>query len=126
MEQTEEGLAAAAATREAARRKRAAEWAAGEQEAQPKKPAAAPVQRPPCTHEVEVPAGFEEASKKLDPEMFGKLPSLSLPSAHSFSLTRELTSACHLFITIVHYTPAFLILDDNNAAMAVQRVGIAQ
>lgn len=75
MEQTDEGLAAAAATREAARRRREAESTAARQsktEEPPRKRAHTEGERPPCTHEVEVPDGFEEASRNLDSAVHGE------------------------------------------------------
>ncbi len=68
MEQTPEGLAVAAATREAIKRKR-------QEEAQPAQDAPAPkkTSRPPptCLHEVMLPEGFDASTINLDPQVFG-------------------------------------------------------
>ena len=71
MEETPEGLAAAAATREAIKRKRQ-EDGSGSQEA----PTAKKGTRPPpnCSHEVQLPEGFDAGSIDLDPQTFGAPP----------------------------------------------------
>jgi hypothetical protein len=70
MEATPEGLAVAAATREAAKKKRVAEEAAADKKPEPKKPH---LNRPPptATHEVAVPKGFDPNIIELDPEVYG-------------------------------------------------------
>ncbi|EFJ40622.1 hypothetical protein VOLCADRAFT_121704 [Volvox carteri f. nagariensis] len=82
MELSPEGLAAAAATRQAARKRQqdAKEDGAGDgpvspQSEQPAKRLQAIGGRPPstCTHEVAVPEGFDESTLKHDPEVHGTL-----------------------------------------------------
>lgn len=85
MEATPEGMAVAAATREAAKRKRAADGPPSQDGPNSTShSAAAPAakraaSRPPasCTHEVEVPPGYSGESdaklKALDPELHGSL-----------------------------------------------------
>ena len=65
MEETPEGLAAAAATREAAKRKRTEEA----QKAPPAKKATRPI--PVLKHEVLLPKEFRESDRSLDPTLHG-------------------------------------------------------
>lgn len=76
MELSEEGLKVAAVTRETVKRKAAevADKTTGDNApAQPAKKQAAPGPRPrpPCTHEVAMPQGFDKASITLDPALHG-------------------------------------------------------
>ena len=63
-----QGLAAAAATREAAKRKREADSGAGPAAKAPRR-AARPI--PVISHEVAVPKGYDAAARNLDPETYG-------------------------------------------------------
>ena len=74
MEETPEGLAAAAATREALKRKRASEDGQKAQEPPPLKKPTRPA--PSCNHEVMLPDGYDESSKALDPAVYGEWPGL--------------------------------------------------
>ncbi len=70
MEATELGLKVAAATRESAKRKREQHEAVAAPEPVPSAKRARPV--PVLKHEVEVPPGYDEASRQLDPSLHGK------------------------------------------------------
>ena len=78
MEGTKEGLAIAAATREAASKKRHADDESAppsQPAAEVKKPAVTGNRPPPtCTHEVAVPEGFnlEAHAAKFDPKVHGR------------------------------------------------------
>ncbi|KAL6759568.1 HUA enhancer 2 [Haematococcus lacustris] len=74
MELSPEGLAVAAATREAAQ-KRKPEKSPAPADARPaaKKASSLPRIRPPCTHEVALPNGFDINSIQLDPAIHGTL-----------------------------------------------------
>ena len=63
-----QGLAAAAATREAAKRKREQDGGAGPAAKAPRR-VARPI--PVISHEVAVPKGYDAAARKLDPETYG-------------------------------------------------------
>lgn len=90
MEGTPEGLALAQAVRETARKRAAPEQGSSQPAdgASPpaKKPAvsAVPRVRPPCTHEVALPDGFDKEGIKLDPAIFGE-DGLPLSAASSIS-----------------------------------------
>ncbi|GFR46999.1 hypothetical protein Agub_g8682, partial [Astrephomene gubernaculifera] len=79
MELSPEGLAAAAATRQAARKRQTDGKADANGSPAQAEPATKRQQglggRPPatCTHEVAIPEGFDESSIKLDPEVHGTL-----------------------------------------------------
>ncbi|EIE19880.1 HUA enhancer 2 [Coccomyxa subellipsoidea C-169] len=93
MEETPEGMAVAAATREAAKRKREAENGLPEA----KRPAR-PI--PLISHEVAVPKGYDEAAKNLDPALHGTLenPRWSGPRAKEYPFVldpfQEVSVAC--------------------------------
>lgn len=70
MEATELGLKVAAATRESAKRKREQHEAAAAPDPVPSAKRARPV--PVLKHEVEVPPGYDEASRQLDPALHGE------------------------------------------------------
>ena len=63
-----QGLAAAAATREAAKRKRERDAGAGPAAKAPRR-AARPI--PVISHEVAVPKGYDAAARSLDPDRYG-------------------------------------------------------
>lgn len=116
MELSPEGMAAAAAVREAARKRSQAVAVKQEkQEKQENGPAAGPIKsepdakrqqgpggRPPptCSHEVAVPEGFDEASITLDPAVHGTLhePFYAGPRAKQYPFTldpfQETSIAC--------------------------------
>ena len=64
-----QGLAVAAATREAAKRKREAAEDASSQGSKTPKRSARPI--PIISHEVAVPKGYDAAARNLDPALYG-------------------------------------------------------
>jgi hypothetical protein len=83
MEQTPEGLAAAAATREAIKRKRQEETQPEQDAPEPKKTSRPP---PTCSHEVMLPEGFDASTIDLDPQIFG---AWAQAATHNAALTRH-------------------------------------
>ncbi|KAG2486102.1 hypothetical protein HYH03_015197 [Edaphochlamys debaryana] len=102
MELSPEGLAAAAATRQAARKRAGESAVVAVAGANANKRAQGPGGRPPatCTHEVAVPEGFDVENIKLDPVTYGTLeePRYSGPRAKQYPFTldpfQETSVAC--------------------------------
>ena len=94
MEETPEGLANAAAVRQAAKRKREE---LSNLEAELDAPPAKRRERPPpvLRHEVSTPEGFEEASLDLDPKVHGK----KIQTAAA-SVVRDKTLSGHLGVKV--------------------------